>query len=147
MWEKYVVGALIGAVVLITAYSTYYISDAIQRGVFCALDLPIPVFIPLFFLLGLFTGLLIHRLFESRPVPPRAVASLFDKEEEAFIIQTILERGSILQSEVSHRFGKVRASRAVAALEARELVRRERVGKTYVIVAGPALRKVLGFNL
>jgi len=145
--RKYVAATLIVFSVLVTAYATYYIADAINRGTFCALDLPIPLYIPLFFALGLGSGLLLHSIFAEdgrAPLDLDAVARLFEKEEEWYIVRSVLEEGSILQSNVSERFGKVRASRAVAALEAREIIRRERVGRTYVILAGPALIELTG---
>ncbi len=140
--KKYVPVIVAAIIVLFTAYSTYYVSDALNKGVFCALSLPIPLFIPLFFILGLVVGAIFTWLYSisSRSgVDLESIARLFDREEEWFIVRSILERGSVLQSEVSERFGKVRASRAVAALEAKEIIRRERVGKTYVILAGPVL--------
>jgi len=144
--KRYIAATLIVFSVLVTAYATYYIADAINRGTFCALDLPIPLYIPIFFTLGLGSGLLLHRLFgDEKTIPDLdAIARLFEREEEWYIVRSVLEKGSILQSDVSERFGKVRASRAVAALEAKEIIRRERVGKTYIILAGPALRELMG---
>jgi len=140
--ENYVILGVLALSVLITAYSTYYVSDALRRGIFCALNLPIPLFIPFFFLIGLVAGVLVHKLFETPPrVDPSTVAALFNKEEEVFIVENVLKNGSVLQSEVSRRFGRVRATRAVAALEAKDIIRRERVGKTYVLLPGPALLK------
>ena len=144
--RKYVAAALISLSALVTAYATYFVAEAISNGTFCAMDLPIPLYLPLFYALGVGAGLLVHQLFrgfESAGMDLDAIARLFDKEEEWFIVQSVLERGSILQSEVSERFGKVRASRAVAALESKDIIRRERVGKTYVILAGPALKELL----
>lgn len=144
--RKYAAAALISLSALVTAYATYYVAEAISNGTFCAMDLPIPLYLPLFYALGVTAGLLIHELFRSpasADVDLDAVARFFDKEEEWFIVREILTKGSVLQSDVSDHFGKVKTSRAVAALEAKDLVRRERVGKTYVILAGPALKDLL----
>ncbi|NPA76817.1 MAG: MarR family transcriptional regulator [Candidatus Diapherotrites archaeon] len=144
--RNYVAAALIAVSALATAYATYYAAEAISNGTFCAMDLPIPLYIPIFYALGVGAGLLVQELFRkpaSGDVDLDAVARLFDREEEWYIVRELLTKGSVLQSDVSERFGKVRASRAVAALEAKDLIRRERIGKTYVILAGPALRSLL----
>ncbi len=131
---------------ILVAYETYYVQQIISSGNVCGCSFPVPLYIPTFFAIGVVTGAALILLFphvEQRSYDLDSIARLFDKEEEWFIVRSILERGSVLQSEVSGRFGKVRASRAVAALETKEIVRRERVGKTYVILAGPALKNLL----
>lgn len=144
--KNYLLAAIIVVSVLLVAYQTYHVQRIIESGNVCGCSFPVPLYIPTFFAVGVLTGIAIMKLVPERAKGYNldAIARLFDKEEEWFIVSTVLERGSILQSEVSERFGKVRTSRAVAALEAKEIIRRERVGRTYVILPGPALRDLIG---
>lgn len=143
--KNYVLAAIVIASVLLVAYQTYHVQRIIESGNVCGCSFPVPLYIPTFFAVGVLAGIAIMKLVPERAKGYNldAIARLFDREEEWFIVRAVLEKGSILQSEVSERFGKVRASRAVAALETREVIRRERVGKTYVILPGPALREIL----
>jgi uncharacterized membrane protein len=147
--RRYVPAIILTISVLIVAYETYYVQQLIANGNVCGCSFPVPLYIPTFFAVGVLAGIALVKLLPEHPQDRYdldAIAKLFEKEEEWFIVRSIMERGSILQSEVSERFGKVRASRAVGALEAREIVRRERVGKTYVILPGPALKEMLVRN-
>lgn len=143
--KNYVLAVIVIASVLLVAYQTYHVQRIIESGNVCGCSFPVPLYIPTFFAVGVLAGIAIMKLVPERAKGYNldAIARLFDREEEWFIVRAVLEKGSILQSEVSERFGKVRASRAVAALETREVIRRERVGKTYVILPGPALREIL----
>lgn len=144
--KRYVPAAIVVLSTLLVAYETYHVQQIISSGNVCGCSFPVPLYIPTFFAVGVVTGVALLLLFSrtgQRNYDLDGIARLFEKEEEWFIVRSILERGSVLQSEVSERFGKVRASRAAAALEARDVIRRERVGKTYVILAGPALKDLL----
>jgi len=144
--KRYLPAGIVVLATLLVAYETYNVQQVISSGNVCGCSFPVPLYIPTFFAIGVVTGVALLLLFSSRTSSDYdldSIARLFDKEEDWFIVRSILEHGSVLQSEVSERFGKVRASRAVAALESREIIRRERVGKTYVILAGPALKDLL----
>ena len=152
--KAYVAAGILVAAVLITAWQTYYVATLVASGNVCGCAIPVPLYIPLFFALGVVAGIALLKIISasgpcrgisvgSARVSPDSIAKLFNREEEWYIVREILEKGSILQSDVSKRFGKVRSSRAVAALESRDVVSRERVGRTYVLLAGPALRALV----
>lgn len=145
--RKYIPAGILIASTLLVAYQTYHVQQIIASGNVCGCSFPVPLYIPTFFAVGIIAGIALLKLFpkggNASHYDLDRIATLFDKEEEWFIVRSVLEKGSILQSRVSERFGKVRASRAVAALEARDVIRRERVGKTYIILPGPALKDVI----
>ncbi len=85
---------------------------------------------------SLFTGSLVTYFFlEKELKTKRNVRKLLEllPEDERKIIEKLLEKDYILQSEISEELGKVKAHRVIKKLEERGIIERSKHGKTYII--------------
>ncbi|GEM_PF-5643774 len=60
--KTYVAAGILIAAVLITAWQTYYVATLIVSGNVCGCAIPVPLYIPLFFALGVAAGIALLKI-------------------------------------------------------------------------------------
>ncbi|MCD6402721.1 MAG: hypothetical protein J7K98_00120 [Candidatus Aenigmarchaeota archaeon] len=141
--------AVLASFVFLVSFGTLYAQTHIVEGNACSCTLPIPLLIPTFSSLGILVGSVVYyaltsrmeKIAEKRSGEREALLKLLN-EEERFIISKLIENeGKITQSSISRKLGKVKAFRAIERLRARGVVKKERYGKTNILVFTEEFRK------
>lgn len=135
----------------LVSFSTLYAQTHIVEGTACSCTLPIPLLIPTFSSLGVFVGsfvyyLMFSRIRETEKKSSRDALSLLGmlRDDERKIIEKIVEsNGEITQSKLSSFFGKVKTFRVLEALRRRNVITKERYGKTNRIKLNKPFRDIL----
>jgi uncharacterized membrane protein len=140
-----VVVILITGFIFGVSFSTLYAQTHIVAGTACGCTLPIPILIPTFSSLGVFIGSIVYYLMFPKIEEKRTrikeikeryetnletVLDMLEKNEKQVIEELMKNKGKVLQSKLSKQLGKVKAFRTVENLRKRDIVEKERYGKT-----------------
>jgi len=131
---------LVTGFIFITAFSVYYVSDAINKGNVCGCAVPIPLMLVILSSLGVFVGSGIYYLIypkltksKEKPFPYLKAVLKFLEPDERMIIQLIIDSSQTLtQSQIAQEtnFDKVKISRLIKKLEEKEIISKNNEGKT-----------------
>ena len=146
-----IIAIILAGFVFAVSFSTLYVQVHIHEGTACTCTLPIPLLIPTFSSLGIFVGLIVYylmfpRIEESKERLRKDLEVLLEllKEEEREVIKELIRnKGKILQSKLSSKFGKVKSFRIVENLRRRGIVEKEAYGKTNWIKLSEKFNEVL----
>ena len=146
-----IIAIILAGFVFAVSFSTLYVQVHIYEGTACTCTLPIPLLIPTFSSLGIFVGLIVYclmfpRIEESKERLKKDLEVLLEllKEEEREVIRELIRnKGKILQSKLSSKFGKVKSFRIVENLRRRGIVEKEAYGKTNWIKLSEKFNEVL----
>ncbi len=123
--EVYLLGS-----VIVTSLATGLALISIFTMGFCPLTYSLPLLIPLFFSFGFLSGM---RYGEEKTDGKGLVKGL--EGDERRIVEILLSKGGkAFQREIAREVGAVKTTRALKRLEAKGIVRRERVGKVNLVI-------------
>jgi len=129
-----ILGLLISMFVFSVSFATIYAQIHIIEGTACYCTIPIPILIPTFASLGLVIGLttylIVTRNPEVKTMKKEDFLKLFDQEERAVIEEILENGGSVTQSKISRKIGKVKAFRILENLRRKGVIEKEKYGKT-----------------
>lgn len=120
---------LLGSV-LVTSLATGLALISIFTLGFCPLTYSLPLLIPLFFSFGFLSGM---RYGKEASEGKNLVKGL--EGDERRIVEILLAKGGkAFQREIAREIGAVRTTRALKKLEAKGIVKRERIGKVNLVI-------------
>lgn len=133
------------------SFSTLYAQVHIYEGTACTCTLPIPLLIPTLSSLGIFVGSIVYYLMfpkieESKEKSKKDLEVLLEmlREDEREVVKSLIEnKGKILQSKLSSKFGKVKSFRIVENLRRRGIIEKEAYGKTNMIKLTKKFEEIL----
>jgi len=154
--KKIVVGSLIIAIfVLAISITSWYVQMIIEEGMFCSCVVPLPILIPVLASVGLLIGTLLYYIFS--PVPEctknntetveirKTFLKPFDETEKK-IIETIADnQGELTQASIVSLTGisKVKVFRSLEKLNFKNIITKEKKGKTNTIALASDIKKIL----
>jgi uncharacterized membrane protein len=150
--KKIILGTLILAVfTFIVAASSLYVQTEIQQGNVCGCIIPLPLFLPFLASVGLFIGTLIYYLFsprfEIKQNKKDFVVNLLDLlgSDESKIIRVLIDNNCELsQAKIAKltNLNKVKVFRILENLRKRNIIEKQKRGKTNIIVLNEKIRKL-----
>ncbi len=150
--RKIVIGTmLITGFIFGVSFATLYAQTHIVGGSACSCTLPIPVLIPTFSSLGVFVGSFVYYLMSSRlketerqsTLDARKLLELLQNDERKILEKIVENKGEILQSKLSRKFGKVKTYRTLGGLRKRGIITKDKHGKTNKISLTGDFRDIL----
>jgi len=139
MEEKNIIIAIITISVFVLGVSigTLYVQHSLEYG---RCVIPIPYFIPIFASTGLIIGASVYyfisskvescKKLEERKI--KTILKILDNDERA-VLEELISRDEVLQSEISRKIGKVNAHRAIKKLLMKDVIEKIKYGKTHKI--------------
>ena len=136
---------IISVFVFITAISSLYVEMNILSGRACNCAIPLWLFVPLLGSLGLFIGALTYSLLKptentkvsskDSEVLKNVILKFIPSPEEKTVVRILLERKEVKQYELSKltNLDKVKIHRILRRLESQGVVKKEKIGKMYVV--------------
>lgn len=125
---------IISLFIFLISVATMYAQTEIISGNACYCTFPIPLLIPTFASLGLFTGLLTYYLlFPKVKKDDKKILEIVKNllnEEERTVFEMVIKEKEITQAKVSRILGKVKAFRVIESLKRKGLITKEKIGKT-----------------
>jgi len=150
--EVFLIVGLITGFVFIVAFSVYYVSDVINKGIVCGCAVPIPLMLLLLSSLGFFVGSFIYYFLSSRFNKKEKEHSqdinltlrFLEKEERKIVELLIKAKKEIPQYNLVKDSGldKVKVSRLLNKLEQMQIIKKEDKGKVNYISLNDELKKV-----
>ncbi|HDR53277.1 MAG TPA: hypothetical protein ENN60_01205 [archaeon] len=128
----------VGSLVAISLFSIY-VTGHLAQGILCSYVYLTPYFLPVAYILGFLFGYAIPQITQKER-DPKQLAGLFEGDEREAVMVALEGK---TQADLSSKIGKVRAHRTIRKLETTGLVQKERVGRSYRLVPGARLKKVL----
>lgn len=146
-----IVVMLITGFVFAVSFFTLYAQTHIAEGTACACTLPIPVLIPTLSSLGILVGSVVYYMIFPKiretekkvAEDSRVLLDMLQPDEKTIIRQLVENKGEMLQSKLSRKFGKVKIFRIIEGLRKRGIVDKEQYGKTNRIKLSGKFREVL----
>ncbi len=125
---------IISLFIFLISVATMYAQTEIISGNACYCTFPIPLLIPTFASLGLFTGLLTYYLlFPKVKRDDKKILEIVKNllnEEERTVLEMVIKEKEITQAKISRILGKVKAFRVIESLKRKGLITKEKIGKT-----------------
>ena len=143
-----VVVILITAFIFAVSFSTLYVQTHIIEGTACACTLPIPVLIPTFSSLGVMIGSVVYyfmfpKITDKNVESTRIMLDMLQPDEKNILNKIVDNKGEMTQSKLSSQFGKVKTFRVIETLIKRNIVHKEKYGKTNKIILNEKFTSVL----
>ncbi len=125
---------IISLFIFLISIATMYAQTEIISGNACYCTFPIPLLIPTFASLGLFTGLLTYYLlFPKVKRDDKKILEIVKNllnEEERTVLEMVIKEKEVTQAKISRILGKVKAFRVIESLKKKGLITKEKIGKT-----------------
>jgi len=142
---------LITGFIFAVSFGTLYVQTHISDGTVCSCTLPIPLLIPTFSSLGVFVGSLVYYLMFARiketekrsTQDARNLLDMLQNDEKKMIEKIVENNGEITQSKLSSVFGKVKTFRLLETLRKRNVIVKEKYGKTNMIKLNNNFKEIL----
>jgi len=138
--KKIIAGSLLIVIfVLIVSITSWYVQNIIYSGDICSCAVPLPVLIQVLASIGMLVGTLVYYIFSPRfeksPVEKDSVLKLLNETESKIVDTLINNNGELSQAKISSLTGlsKVKVFRSLEKLVSRDIVKKEKKGKTNVI--------------
>ncbi len=133
--KKVITGAMVIVIfVLIVSMSSWYVWNEIYFGDICSCALPLPILIPVLASVGLLAGTVIYYIFspDGKGRPGGDPLVLMEPDERAIMKVIISNGGKVPQSRIVEETGlsKVKVFRTIEKLKRREIICKEKFGKT-----------------
>jgi len=147
MENKVVMGlVLIAGFIMVVSAASVYIQSEIYSGAVCGCAFPIELLVPMMASGGFILGSLVYYFIsghEKKDLSP--ILGLLDYDQRVVIEKLAKSGGSMKQARLVSAIGlnKVKVSRVISSLEAKDVIEKRRSGVTNIIELKPALKKVL----
>jgi len=142
---------LITGFIFAVSFGTLYTQTHINQGTVCSCTLPIPILIPTFSSLGVFVGSFVYFLMFSKikdtkvqsTEDAKKLLDLLQNDEKRILSELVKNKGEVLQSKLSKKFGKVKVFRTLEGLKQRKIITKKDHGRTNKIILNESFKEVL----